>query len=420
MSDTSYNSHRQIRMSLLLLARKLRKKHISRRIAYRAYGYTVWLFLHIILYIIGPFKLVKVVLLWSDRIGHLAYNTDVFLRQLALRGSEGRRVFYLGIASNPAANQQLLTMYKRKFFITQNKLAHALLSPLYVTKSSPLFENLYLLNDTNYPYYKLDNTKPSLYFTPSEEEKGKEILHQMGMDDTSWFICFHARDRVYLSNLLRSLDTTYHNYRDCDVKNYLEAAKYIVSCGGFAVRMGHLVAEKLPDLQEPRIIDYASDYRSDFGDIYLAAKAKFFLGNTAGIFLVATILGVPVALTNFAPLEELTPFRTGDLFIPKKIWSIDKKRFLTFREILESGVGRYLRGEEYARAGLEAIENTAQEILDLAIEMNERLDGTFESTEEDEELQKAFHSLFQPHHYCYGTPVRIGAKFLRENKELLE
>ena len=43
----------------------------------------------------------------------------------------------------------------------------------------------------------------------------------------------------------------------------------------------------------------------------------------------------------------------------------------------------------------------------------------FEHTEEDEELQNMFHSLFQPHHYCYGTPVRIGVKFLRQNKELL-
>jgi len=52
--------------------------------------------------------------------------------------------------------------------------------------------------------------------------------------------------------------------------------------------------------------------------------------------------------------------------------------------------------------------------------MNERLDGGFEYTEEDEELQNQFRSLFQPHHHCYGFPARIGAKFLRQNRELLE
>ena len=52
--------------------------------------------------------------------------------------------------------------------------------------------------------------------------------------------------------------------------------------------------------------------------------------------------------------------------------------------------------------------------------MNEHLDGELEYTEEDEELQKRFRSLFQPHHLGYGCPARIGAKFLRQNKELLD
>ena len=184
--------------------------------------------------------------------------------------------------------------------------------------------------------------------------------------------------------------------------------------------MGSAVAEKLPDLNNSRIIDYASYYRTDFGDIYLSAKCKFFLGNGAGLLCVPYIFHVPVAMANNIPMNLSPSPRKGDLFIPKKIWSIKEKRFLTFREIVESGIGDYIYSEQYAKAGVKPVENTANEILDLAIEMNERLDGTFKTTEEDEELQKKFHSLFKLHHQCYGTPVRIGTKFLRENKELLE
>ena len=67
-----------------------------------------------------------------------------------------------------------------------------------------------------------------------------------------------------------------------------------------------------------------------------------------------------------------------------------------------------------------AVENTAEEILDLAKEMDERLDGIFQTTEEDEELQDRFRSLLPPPHFYHGTPARIGAKFLRQNGELLE
>ena len=88
--------------------------------------------------------------------------------------------------------------------------------------------------------------------------------------------------------------------------------------------------------------------------------------------------------------------------------------------MLEIGWENSLRSEYYTKAGLKVVENTAEEILDLSIEMNERLDGTFKPTKEDEDLQNRFRSLLKPHHHCYGTPARIGTKFLRENKKLLE
>jgi putative glycosyltransferase (TIGR04372 family) len=87
---------------------------------------------------------------------------------------------------------------------------------------------------------------------------------------------------------------------------------------------------------------------------------------------------------------------------------------------MESKVCKFQRSQEFAEAGVVLIENTAEEILDLAKEMNDRLDEKFKTAKEDEELQNKFRSLYKPHHLCYGTPARIGAKFLRKNRELLK
>lgn len=38
----------------------------------------------------------------------------------------------------------------------------------------------------------------------------------------------------------------------------------------------------------------------------------------------------------------------------------------------------------------------------------------------DHLLQRRYISLFKPHHFCYGTPTRIGLYFLHENIELLD
>jgi len=364
------------------------------------------------LYIIKPFKSVKLLEIRSRYIGQQVGNTGLFLRHRQLEnGRKDNRILYVGISGKPD-NQQLLKMFKRKIFIIQNDFLNDIHNHSILTKSI-FYEDLPFRHNA---YYEFNNTDPDLQFTSSEEEEGRMLLSKMGIDDKSWFVCFHCRDSAFHSYA--------GDFRNSDIKNYLDAAKYITSCGGFAVRMGQTVAEKLPDLNNPRIIDYASKFRTDFGDIYLLAKCKFFLGSTAGLWVVPAIFNVPIAGANFIIFH--TPFRKGDLFIPKKIWSIEEKRLLTLREYIEFG-GDFRRGisnfdvhNKLAEGKYVVIQNTAQEILDLAKEMNERLDGTFKITEEDDELQKRFHSLIQPDDYYYGTPARIGAKFLMENKELIK
>jgi putative glycosyltransferase (TIGR04372 family) len=387
--------------------------------------YLIWvnlfgLVISLFLYILKPFKSVKLLEIRSRAIGQQAGNTGLFLRRLQLENErKSNKILYIGISGKPD-NAQLLKMFKRNLFIIQSDFLDRICSNgAFVLRWSGFFNELPFNGNE---YYEFNNTEPDLQFTSSEEEEGRILLNNMGIDDTSWFVCFHCRDSAFSYSYAG-------DFRNSDIKNYLDAAKYITSCGGFAVRMGQTVTEKLPDLNNPRIIDYANKFRSDFGDIYLSAKCKFFLGSTAGLFVVSAIFNVPIAGTNFIPFH--TPFRTGDLFIPKKIWSVEEKRLLTFREYIEfagdvrggdirQGVCMNIYADNKLSDGkYVVIENTSEEILDLAMEINERLDGTFEVTEEDEELQKRFHSLLYPDDCYYGTPARIGSKFLRQNKELL-
>ena len=93
---------------------------------------------------------------------------------------------------------------------------------------------------------------------------------------------------------------------------------------------------------------------------------------------------------------------------------------MTFREILDSGTGRFLRGHQYEEHGIEVVENTPEEITSVAVEMDERLKGTWKTSEEDEWLQQRFWSLFKPSDLNGVFHLRIGADFLRQNRNLLE
>ncbi len=265
-------------------------------------------------------------------------------------------------------------------------------------------------------YYEFMNGRPNLHFTPEEEERGRKLLK--GLNVNNWYICFHSRDSAYLNTEWKKGDV-YNNYRNSEIQNYLTAAQYITEQGGFALRMGATVETSLSLSKNMKIIDYAFLHRTDFGDIYLPAKCKFFLGDGCGINQVAQIFNTPVAWAN-VNFIKYPPFNSKDMFILKKVWSLTENRFLTFKEIINSEIFDYLGSEKYKQAQLQLVENTTEEILDLVIEMNQRLDGTWQSTTEDEILQEKYKSLFPKGKHCSGFPSRIGSSFLRKNKELLE
>jgi len=88
--------------------------------------------------------------------------------------------------------------------------------------------------------------------------------------------------------------------------------------------------------------------------------------------------------------------------------------------MLDFTSGKFPTTEDYEKLGTEAVENTPEEITDLAREMDERLKGRWQTTEEDEELQRRFRSLFKGSG-SHGTILsRIGAQFLRQNARSLE
>ncbi|MBI2357460.1 MAG: TIGR04372 family glycosyltransferase, partial [Deltaproteobacteria bacterium] len=200
--------------------------------------------------------------------------------------------------------------------------------------------------------------------------------------------------------------------------NYLPMAAECAKRGFYALRMGELVGEPLPAGLHPNIIDYASKFRAPFGDVYLLGTCKFVVAGGSGLYWIAGAFNRPAVWTDSYPLE-MRPLRPVDLFIPKKLWVISEKRFLSFREMIESGM-RYYYESKCRSDGIELIHNTPEEICAVVEETCRRLDGTWVSGREDEELQRRFDALYLPKHSGYGMPGRIGAQFLRDHKGLLE
>ena len=415
---------------------KLSRKALKKKLVNLAIDFSL-LPLAIPLLIVRYIFNIKFFRVHGSRFGHLAMNNETFLRkrQLGLITEKGeKRVKYIGIAPTIVCNQPLLDMYKRYLTIIQipQPRFFRTITKIMAEKSILSRWDLYVVLAYDLAYFpQFNEAKPALSFTSQEEASGKELLKRMGLKSKDWFICFHARDGAYVSPLLKRGDSRY-SYRNSSIENFAKAANYITQQGGYALRMGAKVDTKLPEWNNSKIIDYATQqahHRTELGDIYLPAKCKFFVGSGSGVASIAEIFNVPEVRINFIPLYPLIPnfklhhFPPGkkDLFIPKKIWSNEKKRFLTFKEEIDFDLNIFsFEGEDYRKAGLVPVENTPEEIVDLAREMNRRLDGTWKTTEEDEKLQHSFKALFQYQGKPYKSSARIGTKFLRENQYLLD
>lgn len=350
----------------------------------------------------------------SERIGGLAWNTDVFLRT-RMAGHLDSGALLILISGEPA-NRQLLSMFKRVMPIVESRaLDKAYLICADMLLNTPFHVSLPLASKTKGEF----NAVPSrISFTAAEEARGRRGLAAMGIGENDWFVCFHNRDSAYLRRFDPAKDWSYHDYRDCSVRDFLPAAEFVGRRGGFAVRMGSAVSEPLGAIGNPRIIDYAAKHRDEFMDVYLLAKCRFLIGCDTGLTVVPTAFDVPVIYTN-SPRLDLAPFHRRDLFIQKRYVDAATGRVLGYPEILARGFEYFTRGQWLAEKGLRLAENSPEEILDVTREMFEHLDGVFVERPEDRELQEQYRRLFEPRHESHGFLSRIGREFLAKNSDSL-
>ena len=172
-------------------------------------------------------------------------------------------------------------------------------------------------------------------------------------------------------------------------------------------------------------------YVSDAVDaIIKAAKCNFCISTATGFDEIPGIFRRPIAYSNLATFGFTINHDEKSLILTKHHISKKFKRRLTVSEIFLSNLALCFKSEEYEKNGIELEENSPEEIRDLVVEMDERLNGCWIEKKEDSSLQKKFWSIYEenvkrmklsdpsiPKGPLNGKiKSRFGAKFLRENK----
>jgi putative glycosyltransferase (TIGR04372 family) len=381
-------------------------------------------------YLLARFAGVRITPLFTARIGHLACNTQLYIADKVLNGDPYRRVF---LGSAPS-NHQLLRMFKRVIpvidfrpFWNFYQYAHDILEPQ--TCFEPVRQHVPLPNGQvpfATPHLSLERTPSALSFTKSEQAAGEALLERMGLKRDDWFVCFQAKDSNYHA-WRGAVDGTPH--RNCNIETFLKAARHVTSLGGFAIRMGAGIDRPLPPTDDLRVIDYAKDFRSDFGDIFLFGNCRFYLGGSTGSKSVPPLFGRPIAIANEL-LQPPTPMGAHSLYIPKLLKYPEDGHLCSFREVVAR-----LGGEElFVTAlfdesrlytdGYSLVDNSEDEILELCLDMLAQLDGTLPDAE-TRELQHLANVAFYGDTHPIAKDIlahgpRLGPSFARKYRHLIE
>jgi putative glycosyltransferase (TIGR04372 family) len=414
---------KQTRILNLYLSTKLGKlqklgfkwllKEVSSR-GLKEMGWLLLLPLAILLHFLG-FRRVPVLV---QHIGHLTSEPDTFIKAQQL-GFVPPGKYFMVASSRRVANAHLLTYWRQYLKVFTQPVVCIFLEMLTrryfaLYKSEDHQFNVFGGTQNVYRINQLWGKRPALLRLSKEDQSWADSkLQELGLAKEQWFVCLHVREGGFLPQ-----NETLHDFRNAKVTHTLLAVEEIVRRGGKVIRMGDATMQPFPPTEG--LIDYAlHPLKSDRMDVILCAKARFFLGCSSGLAFLSMNFGVPIAHVNMIPVDTLG-FRYYDLSIPKLVWSHQLNRYLTYKELFHSEQGSYIFSHQYKEAGLRADENSPEDILQLTLEMLDRLEGRFIETEEDCKRHQSYLALFRPGHYSYGADSRVGLAFLKKYGDFID
>ena len=372
--------------------------------------------------VLVPLSLFRPIEIWYLRsrrakISLLIEDLEWGLRNLQARKQKDK-VLVIAIYKLPFPNKQLAKMYRRKLILLgKNQLllgnCMKFVFPIgRVTKKNPIERYEKMFETWN-------SGLPSLKYTKKEEAQGRELEEKLFNGERPPFICFAIQSKKY-KEIVDVPKTKYYGpllddpFRSLTgFENYIPTIRELTNSGIAVVRMGFLEEERLPPGLGPMVIDYAFDFRSSFGDVWLHSKCMFSLTTGGGSHWFGAVFNRPVVQADSYMI--LSTYDNRDLLIPQRGWIPGEDRYLTFSEIANSEWARDIELLEK----IKILKNTPEEIMDATSEMILRLAGKWIETDEDKELQAKFRSIVNSFPVHQRTPARMGAKFLREHQYLL-
>lgn len=320
---------------------------------------------------------------WTGPLGHVVQlSAMIKLEKLNLLSPEKRILLY---DPKYVANLSLLDLFGRDLAMVKasrteiNKFAskfEAIVDdvPTFRMKTGAI-DQWSATDIANFEWKQLGN--PTLLKLDDETAaNGYRLLRRWGLTDKDWFVAIHVREGSHRDQA---------RLPNADIKTYLPMINEIVNRGGYVVRMGSPLMTPLPKMKN--VIDYAHAVeRVDWMDVFLWAKAKFFVGTQSGGSEAAMCFDTPTIRSNFSSYGHCF-WSDKSFMVPKQYRIADNSLPLNLRDALRSPIP-HCESTVHQDFEFEVIDNSEADLINAANEMFSRLESQdWTLTERQDEAQ---------------------------------
>ena len=380
-----------------------------------------------------PFVLFKLVRIDTINYGRFFDNFSIYINQREFFDKETKKIKHvLWFSNKEISNDYIKKKYLNRFKVYEyNFLLYSVDKVLRLFNDNKNLLDIMSIFEIEKKFYIPKNCnnlgwsfKNYFDFEKEEEKKGLEILEKFNLKKDSKWICIHNRDRDFKKKINSENVEKSHLHRNFNISLLRKAANIFADNGYYVFRIGSHQSEKI-NFSSDKIFDYPfSDNYSSFGNIFLMKHCQAYFGSNSGASTPAVSFKRPIAYVNFAPLHlNLSTFFKTLPSIFKRLKSLDSNKFLTLKEMFAKNLMGKSNFNEIQEKGYVHIDNSEDDISDLALEILSCLNGNLIYTKNESQLMETYNEIFDKHaKNLYGGPrsqLLIGKEFLKKNVDLL-
>ena len=265
------------------------------------------------------------------------------------------------IPKNLSSSNFFTSIVKTKFTVIENYFLCLIFLPFYYFNFLKLnniaTDEGYSNNKCFSIFYKEDTSQ--LYLSHIKKLKfDTKIIDDLNIDNLK-FCCLHVRN-------LKTI-------RDSNLDDYFSTVSYLNEIGVKVFRFCEIYSHINDKWKLKNYKEILLDQTTKKMQFKMISKSLFMISNNSGPANIATILKIPLLLTNAFPYNKIFNYNENDITLPKRLMKNNK--LLNLEDVIENNYTHAGRLKFYKNKNVKVIDNTPQEILETTKEMIQNLEN---------------------------------------------